>query len=267
MKKIVFFIFTIISMSACQKVIDVNLNSVTPQFVVEAQLLEGKNDFIVRISKTGDYFGVDKPTPVTTAVVSFKKGSETAVVIKHESDGVYRLLNYTATSYAEYSLSVVVDGKTFQASSFMPKAVPLDSLKSARLPSINQDRDKPSDSLQIDCYFKDPASEVNFYRVKTIKNGVFQGKGEDLLVIDDKLANGINVILPIYTAAYKSKDSVNVELVSMDRKMFNYFNTVSTLVDGGNNSAAPANPLTNFSGGCLGYFGAFSSSKKTIILK
>jgi hypothetical protein len=267
MKKICFYILTIISMSSCQKVIDVNLNSVTPQYVIEAQLLEGKNDFVVRISKTGDYFGVDKPTPVTNAVVNLKKGSETAVVIKHENDGVYRLLNYTATINAEYSLSVVVDGKTFQASSFMPKAVPLDSLKSARLPSINQDRDKPSDSLQIDCYFKDPASEVNFYRVKTVKNGVFQGKGEDLLVENDRLSNGINVILPIYTAAYKAKDSVNVELVSMDRKMFDYFNTLRSIIDGGGNSAAPANPLTNFSGGCVGYFGAFSSSKKTIVLK
>lgn len=258
---------TIFSMSSCQKVIDVNLNSTTPQYVIEAQLLEGKNDFVVRISKTGDYFGVDKSTPVINAVVSFKKNVETPIVIKHESDGVYRLLNYTATINADYFLSVVIDGKTYQASSFMPKAVPLDSLKRALLPSINRDNDKPADSLQIDCYFKDPANEANFYRVKTVKNGVFQGRGEDLLVIDDRLSNGIDVILPIYTAAYKPKDSVNVELVSMDRKMFDYFNTLTTIVGQGNNTAAPTNPLTNFSGGCLGYFGAFSSSKKTIVMK
>ena len=254
-------------MSGCQKVIDINLNSVTPQYFIDASLQEGKNDFVVRISKTSDYFGVDKPAVVTNAVVSFKKGNETAVVIKHESEGVYRLLNYIAVSNTDYSLSVVIDGKTYAASSFMPKAVPLDSLKREILPAMNRDNTKPADSLQIDCYFKDPVNEVNFYRVKTIKNGVFQGKGVDLLVVEDRLSNGVNAILPISTAAYRPKDSVNVELVSMDKKMYNYFNTLSTIVSDGSNSAAPTNPLSNFSGGCLGYFGAFSSSKKTIVLK
>jgi hypothetical protein len=267
MKKIFFFILAIISLNGCTKIIDVNLNAVTPVIVIDAPLQEGKNDFVVRISKTSDYFGVDQPTPVTNAVVSFKKNADAPIVIKHESNGVYRLLNYTAVSNNDYSLSVVIDGKTYAASSFMPKAVPLDSLSRAVLPLINRDNDKPADSLQIDCFFKDPSNEVNFYRVKTIKNGVFQGKGEDLLVTDDRLANGIDVILPIFTAAYKLKDTVNVELVSMDRKMFDYFNTLSGIVNSNNNSAAPANPLTNFSGGCLGYFGAFSSSKKTIIMK
>jgi Domain of unknown function (DUF4249) len=267
MKKIFFLVITVISISACTKVIDVNLNSVTPQYVIDAPLLAGKNDFVVRISKTGDYFGTDKPTPVINAVISFKKSGDSAVVIKHESEGNYRLSNYTAVINTEYFLSVVIDGKTFQASSFLPKAVPLDSLKRTRVPTINRDPKFPADSFQINCYFNDPAAETNFYRIKTVKNGIIQGKGEDLLVVEDRLSNGIKVILPIYTALYKLSDSVEVELVSMDRKMYDYFNTLSTLVDGGNNSAAPTNPLSNFSGGCLGYFGAFSSSKKTVIVK
>jgi hypothetical protein len=87
------------------------------------------------------------------------------------------------------------------------------------------------------------------------------------LVIEDRLSEGINIILPIFTSIFKLDDKVEVELISMYKKMYDYFNTLSTIISNGGDSAAPANPLSNWSGGVLGYFGAFSFSKKTIVVK
>lgn len=267
MKKIFLPIIALLTFASCTKVIDVNLNSVTPQYVIEGALMEGKQDFKVRITKTGDYFNPTKPTPVTNATVSLKKGNGTAVSLKYESEGMYKTLGYTAASSAEYTLTVTIDGKAYEASSFMPKVVTLDDLSTEILPALNRDNDMKADTFQINCYFKDPAKEANFYRVKTVVNGVAKDKGEDLLVIEDRLSEGINIILPIFTSIFKLNDKVDVELISMDKKMYDYFNTLSIIIGNNGNSAAPANPLSNWSGGALGYFGAFSSSKKTIVVQ
>ena len=145
--------------------------------------------------------------------------------------------------------------------------IPLDNLDSEILPEQNRDTDLKADTFQINCYFKDPAKEVNFYRVKSVVNGVAKDKGADLLVAEDRLSDGKDIVLPIYTSIFKLNDKVEVELLSMDKKMFDYFNTLSNLIGNNGDGAAPANPLTNWSGGALGYFGAFSSSKKTIVVK
>jgi hypothetical protein len=54
----------------------------------------------------------------------------------------------------------------------------------------------------------------------------------------------------------------------MDKQLNDYFTTLGDiLTSDANNSAAPANPNTNWSNNALGYFGAFSTQKKSIRIK
>jgi hypothetical protein len=266
MKKIAFLISIAGLFNACTKVIDINLNSVAPQYVVEAALIQGDQDFVVKVSKTSDYFGVDQPTPVTNAQITLKRNNDAPFKILHDKEGFYKLRNVTGIKNSEYTLTVQIDGKTFVASDYMPSPVKLDSVSRTRLPRLSRDPKFPADSFQINCYFKDPPNDTNYYRIKNIKNGIPQDKSSDLVVFQIRLSDGKDVNIPIFSTAYKLQDSVNVELISMDKKMYNYFNTLGDVIDGGG-SAAPANPVSNFTGGCLGYFGAFSSSKLTVIVK
>ena len=63
-----------------------------------------------------------------------------------------------------------------------------------------------------------------------------------------------------------SRDTVTVELQSLDDPIYRFW---STLVFGGASgssfTASPANPITNITGGALGYFSAHSIRKKTLI--
>jgi Domain of unknown function (DUF4249) len=267
MKKFFLPIIALLAFASCTKVIDVNLNSVAPQYVIEGALMEGTQDFKVRITKTGDYFNSTKPTPIINATVGLKKSNGTAIALKHESDGVYKTLAYNAVSNTEYTLTVTIEGKAFEATSFMPQAVALDKVDNEILPEQNRDTDFKADTFQINCYFKDPPKVANYYRVKTVVSGVAKDKGGDLFVVEDRLSDGLDIALPIFTSIFKLNDKVEVELLSIDRKMFDYFNTLNNLVGSNGDGAAPANPLTNWSGGALGYFGAFSSSKKTIVVQ
>ena len=268
MKKIFIpIIALLIVFTSCQKVIDIDLNAATPQYVIESVLLEGTQDFAVRVTKTSNYFSTDKATSVNNATVSLKKENGAALNLINENNGYYKAVKYTATNKTNYSVTVSVDGKTFEASSYLPKPITLDTVE------LEKDNGNPfggaaKDSIyQLYCVFQDPTGETNYYQIKTVVNGIPNDKGENILVFDDRFSNGNKIRIPIFTTEFKLNDKVEIELLSIDKKVYDYFNTLSTLVSNGNNSAAPANPLTNWSNGALGYFGAVSSSKKVVVVK
>lgn len=252
-------------LNSCTKVIDINLNEADPKIVIEAELISGTHDFTVKITKTTDFFNPGQPVTVADATVFLKKGTDSPLSLTSEGNGIYSLSNFTATENTSYFLSVTVEGKTYEATDFLPKNVPLDSL-SVTVPENNPFNSSGADSFQIIVNYQDPAADLNFYRIKSTVNGIPRSEGAKLLVIEDRYSVGAYFKLPIFTDSFEQNDSVDVELVSISHAMFDYFNTLALLVDG-SGSPAPTNPSSNWSGGALGYFGAFSVSKQTIFVR
>lgn len=265
----IIFIITIffISLFSCQKVIDINLNEAAPQFVLEASLQEGTSDFRVRVTKTENYFSTNAPTIIQNAVVKLSVDLAPEIILVNENNGYYTASQFKALNDVNYHLSVEVEGKYYKASSYMPKQIILDSISIEKNPS-RPFGGKEADSLYtLFCNFKDPVNEINYYQIKTIVNGIPASTGDDILVFDDRFTNGNNIRIPIFTRDFKLNDSVKVYLLTIDKSTFDYFNTLSQIVSNGNNSPAPSNPITNWSGNALGYFGTYSSSGKTVLVK
>ena len=68
-------------------------------------------------------------------------------------------------------------------------------------------------------------------------------------------------------------DFITVDLMSIDKATFDYYLTANSVNASGSNgrgpsstSAAPTNPVTNWNNNALGYFSAYTSSQKTIVL-
>ncbi len=268
MKNILFALAAIVAgalLDSCTKVIDINLNEADPKIVIEAELLSGTHDFTVTITKTGDFFNPGQPETVADATVFLKKGTDAALNLTDEGNGMYSLKNFTATENMSYFLSVTVEGKTYEATDFLPKNVPLDSL-TVGVPENSLFNTSEADSFQIVVNYQDPPDDLNFYRIRSTVNGIPRSEGAKLLVIEDRYSVGAYFTLPIFTDSYELNDNVDVELMSISHAMFDYFNTLALLVDG-SGSPAPTNPSSNWSGGALGYFGAFSVSKQTILVR
>jgi hypothetical protein len=52
---------------------------------------------------------------------------------------------------------------------------------------------------------------------------------------------------------------------SVDSGVYTYLRTLQQTIN--QNSATPANPLSNITGGALGYFSAYSYSSQTVIIQ
>lgn len=261
--------FTILSLylfSSCQKVIDINLNDAKPQYVIEAPMFEGTHDFKVHITQTTNYFGNDAPPAVDGAVVTLVDPNTTSIVMTPEGNGWYQISNFNAIPSTTYQLNVEINGKSFIAISSMPLRTNIDSLSTKRFGGVGPpDPDAGTELLLV--HLKDSIGIKNYYRVLVTKNDTFLNKAENYYIFDDMVRDGLQIDAPLFTSIFKKGDKVDVELLCMDAEVYDYFTTLSEVLGGdANNGAAPANPNSNFSNGALGYFAAYTSSKKSIVI-
>lgn len=267
MKNKLLLITLVLFGSACQKVINVDLNAANPQYVIEANLLEGTNTFYVTISKTTNYFSANQDVPrVNNATVTISDGVNPSQTALLTIDGAYQIPNYTAVSDRTYYLTVSVDGKVFTSSAYLPVSPVMDSLTYQQ---FSGGFGPPGEAPYLmTAHFKDSLGIKNYYRMLVTKNGDLQNKPFQLYLLDDQLRDGRYIDAPIFTSFCDLNDSMDVEMLSMDEHVFDYFQTLGDILTGDvNNSAAPANPNTNIKGGALGYFAAYSSTKKSVRIK
>ena len=110
--------------------------------------------------------------------------------------------------------------------------------------------------------FMDDVDETNYYRIRSWVNGKAD---ENFYLTDDKLFNGLQIVAPMFGTQIGPRDTVFVELQSMDEANFIYLNTLSLNLSQSAFAAAPANPVTNIENG-IGYFGAYTLDTLTLIL-
>ena len=259
------FVAAMLLLSSCQKVIHVDLNSANPQFVIEGNLYEGTHDFKVHITKTTSYFSTDSAPAVKGAVVTLNDAVHPVQNLTDNGNGWYSLNNYTATHNTDYTLHVSAEGQDFTASSHLPVSPVFDSLTFKKFGGGFGGAN--IDPYIMTAHFQDSAGIANYYRIIVTKNDSVQNGVFDLYLLDDVIRDGQYFDAPVFSAFCDIGDSMTVELLSMDKPVYDYFSTLQQLLgNDANNSAAPSNPNSNWSNHALGYFGAFATQRKYIII-
>jgi hypothetical protein len=178
------------------------------------------------------------------------------------SNGYYELSDYAPEFDANYTLNVTVNGETYTASCILPATVPLDPITYQFFEGFFGAAGGYAPFLN----YTDPAGVENYYQIILSRNDTTYNKMSQIFTQDDQLTDGNFVGRPLFTSSlYQLGDSVHMELRSVDKRMYDYVNEAQSII-GGNNSAAPGNPTTNWDNGALGYFNAYSSSRQSIII-
>jgi hypothetical protein len=246
-------------LTSCEKVIDVDLNSANPQYVIEGELFAGDHPFTVHVAKTTDYYGKAPQEQVNDAVVLLKSSTGDSLVVPATGNGLYQLPSFIATAGTTYQLQVTAGGNTYTASSTLPQAVLIDSTKYEY-----EDGGFGDPGYEVTAYFNDPGDRSNYYRMLVTVNDTFLNEAEDLAVFNDKFNNG-NLVKADYRKRFRLGDQIKIELRSIDKGVHDYFTSLEQILRN-QNGPAPANPLSNFDGGVLGYFGAYSNSKVEVTI-
>lgn len=251
-----------ILLGSCEKVIDLKYKDNEVKYVIEGTLTNEPGSCTVLLSKTRNFKDTNPFSGLSGAVVKIENNG-TVYTLLEDSPGVYKLSTLTGIPGQTYHLTVAVEGETFKASSTMPLVVPFDDfyLKA-----------KDFDSLKVTTYvkYKDPANVTNFYWFELFHNGRRQ---RNYSMMNDQFTPGQEVTTSIIfenktddlSRNFKKGDKLGIEMHSIDPSVYLYLFSLSA-AEGSDNGAAPANPLSNLTGGALGFFSAHTTEKRTLVI-
>lgn len=247
---------------ACKKVVQVNLNTTAPQIVIEGEITNVPGPYIVRISKTVNFSADNKYPPVSGATVTITDSTVGHTETLRETDSGTYVTNFlNGIPKHSYFLSVIAEGKRYTAYSTMPATVHLDSVTFSANVGFNN-------KTQINAIvnFQDPPGLGNYYQFIETLNGKLV---PNIFVFEDRLSDGKYIRQPLFndSSYLQSGDTLGLKMYCVDKNIYNYFFTLIQ-VTGNNNfqTATPANPNTNISGGALGYFSAHTENEREAVI-
>lgn len=269
--KFVSLFFASLLFVGCEEIIELDLKTVEPKIVIEAIINDQENAAKVVISKSTDFYkpGEYEKISDATIILTDENGSETN--FNEFENGVYLSEPISSVPNSSYQIKVIVGETEYEAISFMPEPIIIDSIR-VRKNDVGG-RGGVTSNLRLQVYFQDRKDVKDYARLKVYQNGNLIS-GYNLYF--DRLTDGNNINYPIFLNSdidYKVGDLVTVELQTIDKNTYDYFNVLTKVLTTnstngqGNDPVAPANPTTNWNNNTLGYFSAYSVSIDHLVIE
>lgn len=257
MKKILFPLLAIALLSSCQQVIDIELNSKDAAIVIEANITDQPGPYTVTITKSVNFSDPNTFPGVSGATVTVYDDLGNADTLIETTSGIYVTNSFQGVAGHTYTVKVVYDGVTYTASSSMPQLITLDSLV------VEASGGFGGSQYYIIPQWQDPAGTGNYYRCIEYVNGERVGA----FLYDDAFSDGLVNGQPLlnFDTELQQGDTVHVVMQCIDPDVYLYFYSMDQTAN--NNTAAPANPETNFDNGALGYFNAGTVSERSVVIQ
>lgn len=258
--KYIFVLFIlVISLSSCEEVIELELNNPPEKYVIEAVLTNQESGARVLISKTKSYGSSNNFDGVANAIVEMESPTGNVTRLVEMPKGVYTNAILKGTPTQTYKLKITIGAEVFTATSTMPAVVPLEDVYQYELNLFDGPR------LFTHVKYTDPIGVKNFYRFVEYKNGVYT---KSIMASNDEFTDGKTVNQTIFPYEFtdesklKKGDKVKLEFLTIEEPVYKYWFSVDNGAQGGGDSAAPANPVSNIKGGAIGYFSAHTIQSK-----
>jgi hypothetical protein len=261
MKHLTIIAMACVLLTGCEKVIDINLNDADKKYVVEAFLSNQNQGAELRLSRTTSFSSSNTFNGVSGAQIALTNSLGNSYTFTEISTGIYKTAAFAGTPGVTYNIKATIAGQTFTASSTMPQPVALDSAYT-ELFAAGADN-----QINVVPVYNDPAGIANQYRFRVWVNGVEE---DNTYAYDDFLSDGRRVTRPLFNndSDIKIGNQVTVQMQCVDRPVYTYWYSLSQQAGSGpGGGATPANPVSNFSGGCLGYFSAHTVSSRSFIVR
>src|SRR5690606_12312550 len=122
---------------------------------------------------------------VSGAIVKVTSDVGDNFILQETENGIYKTQKSWFKIGGTYNLSVTANGENYGATSRLNQPVYIDSVN-----FYYEDSPFFEQGYYVSVYLNDPPGASNFYRLKYLKNGVFQNRIEDLILFDDRYVDG-----------------------------------------------------------------------------
>ncbi len=241
------FCLNLILLSSCKKDIEIDYHQVDPIYVVEASV--SNEGMEARISQTNNMDDNSTTSNIDNAVVVVTGSDGSSKTLTYSKNGIYKS-SAVGVPGVEYTIDIQFNGHHFTSSSIMQKMPKMNNFRFIRKKIVTENYQMGELLLQ------DIPNEENWYFMHIYRNHL----GYRWAVKrDDTNPNG--ELQQLFTFAREGSDDkdllqeddwLHIEIRAIDKKSYDYFYSMQIMDNTG------TNPIPNFTGGCLGYFSAYS---------
>lgn len=263
---------------SCQKEIELDYRDIEPVVSIEGRVTN--EQVYVLITRTRSMNDSVKSRGIGGAVVTISSEDGTEQLVYDARDGYYRPASgMKGVPGRTYRLDVTLDGHQYAASSTMPRQAPIVSTQFIWQSLLD------NGMLMYEMWATDPEPDVrNYYwyrvdrRAKDPKVRQKQGTDayrwssfddrgainariyRDIMCVNEEMMDGQDIEDDQLKSILFDGDTITLQLMTIDRAMFEYYQSLSV------GQRMGANPISNISGGCLGYFAAGSVSHADTVI-
>ena len=274
MQKCLLFFVLICSLTACKKEIDFDYNEVAPIVVIEGQVTNEGTDISITKSRSVADSVTRYSLPGAVVTVTGCGASE---VIPYDPHTQRYHSAFKGTVGETYRLTVDFEDQHYEGTSTMPAAAPILSTEFLWFEVMGERM------VVYEVWATDPLpTERNYYwwRMDRITHhphfqdkpltepyrwSVFDNRGtppgllyRDVTCMSERVAEEDEE--DNWKSILYEGDSITFRLMSIDRSVYEFLTSLRSGQSGG------ANPYTNLTGGCLGYFTASSVTRSDTIV-
>ncbi|WP_366187290.1 DUF4249 domain-containing protein [Flavobacterium ovatum] len=241
MKKtnILIALISILFLSSCEEVVQVDLNTAAPKLVIEATIKWVKGttgkDQKIKLTTTTSYFSNQIPV-VSGATIMIKNSSNITFNFNEIGNtGEYICSDFVPKTNETYTLTVVNNGEIYTASETLKSVAPIEDVVQ------KNDGGFTGKTIQIKTFYTDPAPEVNYYLYQySYTNQVTQTFYGD----EDTFFQGNRIFSLSQNQDLKKGDEVKITHYGITKAYYNYMNILISIAGGGGGGPFQAPPAT-----------------------
>lgn len=247
---------------SCQKVIDVEVDEADENIIIDASYNANDEVVKVKVTRSVALFSGQDTEGVNGASIEIVSPDGEVYVLNELGDGEYEYTDLIPLYNESYVMKASIEGLDYEATAFLPSVIPLSFLSR----EFVEESLFGEEGYVVFMNIPDPGGD-NFYRATRVVNGEKLTDLSDQFLFDNSFSQGNFQIVPFFGSRYEIGDTISVRLKSYSEEAFTYFDDLFALSSDNGQSAAPANPRTNWNNGALGVFNAFGYDEKTIIIE
>ena len=246
---LLFLISTVLTFTACEEVIDLELNDAGQRIVIEGVITLTSKPCMVKVTTSGDFYTGDGITPVTDATVEIFSSDGQQEILKNAGSGLYFASGIEPHSCTEYTVKVTRNNITYTASDTLPQKSIIEDL-SYSLSDIGgegQDEDDYDIHYDVNCQFKDEAGVKNYYLFYLERNGIpVDGRRGKYFLLSDEYLDGEDITYTFLGIGAELQDTLSVTLSAIGPATYEYYRTLNDALSQGGMGSTPYNPISNF---------------------
>lgn len=256
--KLFFILLVAIGFASCEDVIQVKLDEGDPMVTVDAFINDMRSQQKVRLTYTDGYFSQKPNDPITGATVQIRdltSGVDYIFADNNNGDYVFTPTDTFKIGH-NFELTITHQGTVFKSSSVrLNRTAQVDSIVSEFKEGGGLANTESGYDLSF-LGFDPPGDTVDYYWIKSYRNGVFFNKGGDINICANAAygvgADGFPFITPIangitpFGERFQKNDVSRVEIHSINEETYNFLTQVLTqTTNSGLFATSPENIKTN----------------------